>query len=140
MHVPATFALQAKELGVRSVVIDGPESWSQTLEKDGIIEKFIGIDFSDADTVFDQCLAAIKKAQSVRLLSLYRTLSLVTLGNIKPVQHKFRIAQLQRGKFDGTLQAAARVCKWYAEVKHCIPETFDCDTHRLNGRTCKRYP
>lgn len=59
--------MQAKELGVRSVVIDGPESWSQTMEAEGIIEKFIGVDFSDADTVFQQCLTAIKKAQAVRL-------------------------------------------------------------------------
>ena len=57
--------MQAKELGVRSVVIDGPDSWSQTLETDGIIEKFIGVDFSDAETVFDLCLKAIRKAQSV---------------------------------------------------------------------------
>jgi len=45
-------------------VIDGPESWSQTMEAEGIIEKFIGVDFSDADTVFQQCLTAIKKAQA----------------------------------------------------------------------------
>ena len=50
------------------MVIDGPESWSQTLESDGIIEKFIGVDFSDADTVFNLCLTAIRKAQSVRSL------------------------------------------------------------------------
>ena len=57
---------QAKELGVRSVIIDGPDSWSQTLVKEGIVERFIGLDFSDADTVFDRSLDAIKKAQSVR--------------------------------------------------------------------------
>ena len=50
---------------MRSVVIDGPDSWSQTLESDGTIEKFIGVDFSDADAVFDLCLTAIRKAQSV---------------------------------------------------------------------------
>ena len=61
--------LQAKELGVRSVILDGPDSWSQTLVKEGLIEKFISIDFTDADTVFDQCLASIKKAQSVSLLT-----------------------------------------------------------------------
>lgn len=57
---------QARELGVRSVIIDGPDSWSQSLVKDGIVERFIGLDFSDADTVFERCLEAIKKAQSVR--------------------------------------------------------------------------
>ncbi|KAA6416926.1 MAG: glutathione synthetase ATP-binding domain [Trebouxia sp. A1-2] len=54
---------KAKELGVRSVIIDGPDSWCQTLQDDKMIEKFIGIDFSDAESVFDKCLAACKKVQ-----------------------------------------------------------------------------
>ena len=57
--------VQAKELGVRTVIIDGPDSWSQTLQDEKMIEKFIGIDFSDADTVFDKCLAAVKKIKKV---------------------------------------------------------------------------
>ena len=32
-------------------------SWIQVLEQNGTIEKFIPMDFSDADTVFDRCLA-----------------------------------------------------------------------------------
>ncbi len=32
-----------------------PCSWCQILEKEGIIEKFVGIDFSDAETVLDRC-------------------------------------------------------------------------------------
>jgi len=63
--------LQAKELGVRSVIIDGPDSWCQTLQDDNMIEKFIGIDFSDAESVFDKCLAACKKVQKVCSLSLF---------------------------------------------------------------------
>ena len=51
---------------MRSVIVDGPDSWSQTLVKEGIVERFIGLDFSDAETVFDRSLEAIKKAQSVR--------------------------------------------------------------------------
>ena len=56
---------QAKELGVRSLILDGPDSWCQTLEKDGVIEKFIPLDFSDAESVFQRALDAITKAQAV---------------------------------------------------------------------------
>ncbi|KAL4430749.1 hypothetical protein ABPG75_006005 [Micractinium tetrahymenae] len=52
---------RAKELGVRSVVIDGPDSWSKHLLEEGIIEKFVGLDMSDADTVFDRCLDVCHK-------------------------------------------------------------------------------
>lgn len=31
-------------------------SWVQLLVKEGVIEKFVPIDFSDVDTVFDRCL------------------------------------------------------------------------------------
>ena len=31
-------------------------SWCQLLEKEGVISKFVPIDFGDADTVFDRCL------------------------------------------------------------------------------------
>ena len=54
-------AMQAKELGVRTVIIDGPDSWCQTLQEEELAEQFVGIDFSDAETVFDRCLAAVKK-------------------------------------------------------------------------------
>lgn len=54
---------KAKELGVRSVIIDGPDSWCQTLQDEKLIEKFVGIDFSDADSVFDKCLVAIRKVK-----------------------------------------------------------------------------
>ncbi len=37
-------------------------SWSQMLVAEGIIEKFVPIDFSDHDTVFDKCLEGIKRA------------------------------------------------------------------------------
>ena len=54
---------------MRSVIIDGPDSWSQTLKPEGTIEKFVGLDFSDADTVFDRCLEAINKIKKVFTLS-----------------------------------------------------------------------
>lgn len=55
---------KAKELGVRSVVIDGPDSWVQLLEKEGTIEAFLPIDFSNAETVFDRCCEAIRRVGS----------------------------------------------------------------------------
>ena len=57
--------MQAKELRVRTVIIDGPDSWCQTLQTEKLIEKFVGIDFSNAETVFDRCLAAVKKVKKV---------------------------------------------------------------------------
>jgi carnosine synthase len=54
---------RAKELGVRSVVLDGPDSWAQALAADGVIERFVPLDFSDADAVFDNALAAIAAAK-----------------------------------------------------------------------------
>lgn len=55
-----------KELGVRSVMIDGPESWSRILEDEGVLEKFVPFDWSDNDTVFDRCLEACKRVEQVR--------------------------------------------------------------------------
>ena len=54
---------KAKELGVRSVIIDGPDSWSRMMQDEGVIEKFIGLDMSDAETVFDRCLEAMQKVK-----------------------------------------------------------------------------
>jgi carnosine synthase len=31
-------------------------SWSATLVKEGVAEKYIPIDFAEVDTVFDRCL------------------------------------------------------------------------------------
>ncbi|WIA35729.1 hypothetical protein OEZ86_004131 [Tetradesmus obliquus] len=50
---------KAKELGVRCVILDGPENWSATLVKEGLAERYIPIDFAEVDTVFDRCLAAL---------------------------------------------------------------------------------
>ena len=50
---------KAKELGIRTVIIDGPDSWSKELVKEGMIEKFIGLDMSDAESVFDRALEAM---------------------------------------------------------------------------------
>ena len=58
-----------KELGVRSVMIDGPESWSRILEDEGVLEKFVPFDWSDNDTVFDRCLEACKRVEQVRMRS-----------------------------------------------------------------------
>ena len=54
---------RAKELGVRSVIIDGPDSWSKTMQEEGVIERFIGLDMTDAETVFDRCLEGMIKVK-----------------------------------------------------------------------------
>jgi len=49
------------ELGVKSVVIDHPDSWSRQLVAEGIIAKFLPVDMSQtSEEVFAQCLAYIK--------------------------------------------------------------------------------
>ena len=54
---------RAAELGVRSIVLDGPDSWAQTLVGEGIVERFVPVDFSDADGVLDAALAALATAK-----------------------------------------------------------------------------
>eukprot|EP00887_Chlorella_sp_A99_P000154 scaffold16.g154.t1 len=56
---------RAMELGVRSVVIDGPDSWAKGLVAEGVIEKFIPLDMSTTDTVFGRCLDAIRRLGGV---------------------------------------------------------------------------
>jgi carnosine synthase len=51
---------RAKELGVRIVIIDGPDSWSQTLVEEGVIENFVGLDMSDPTAVFKEALGILK--------------------------------------------------------------------------------
>mmetsp|Transcript_24803 Transcript_24803/g.63947 ORF Transcript_24803/g.63947 Transcript_24803/m.63947 type:complete len:638 (+) Transcript_24803:91-2004(+) len=55
---------KAHQLGVKSVVLDAPDSWVQVLEKEGKIAKFIPVDFTDAETVFERCMQGIKRAVS----------------------------------------------------------------------------
>ena len=50
---------------MRSVVLDGPDSWAQTMAAEGLIEKFVGLDFADADTVYNRCVDAIQSIKKV---------------------------------------------------------------------------
>lgn len=56
---------QAKQLGVRMIMIDGPECWARALEQEGIVERYIDLDFSEPDAVFDRCLVVIKSIRKV---------------------------------------------------------------------------
>jgi hypothetical protein len=47
---------KAAELGVSCVVLDAADSWARVLEAEGVIAKFVPIDFADAATVFEQCM------------------------------------------------------------------------------------
>jgi len=52
-----------KDLGCRAVILDAEDSWSSKLVEEGVIEKFIAIDFSDTDVLFDKCMDAIKEVK-----------------------------------------------------------------------------
>ncbi|KAK9804152.1 hypothetical protein WJX73_005604 [Symbiochloris irregularis] len=54
---------RAKELGVRLVILDADDSWASELVDAGIVEKFYVTDLSDQDTVFDNCMAGIRRAE-----------------------------------------------------------------------------
>jgi carnosine synthase len=41
---------------VKALVLDAPDSWAQLMEREGVISKFIPIDFADAEHAFDNCL------------------------------------------------------------------------------------
>eukprot|EP00927_Polykrikos_kofoidii_P078588 TRINITY_DN75390_c0_g1_i1.p1 TRINITY_DN75390_c0_g1~~TRINITY_DN75390_c0_g1_i1.p1 ORF type:complete len:591 (+),score=86.70 TRINITY_DN75390_c0_g1_i1:132-1904(+) len=51
---------RAHSLGIRSVIIDNPDSWSRNLLDEGIIADFIPVDMGQSsDVVYDQSLKAI---------------------------------------------------------------------------------
>lgn len=53
---------RAHELGVKSVMIESPDSWSRNLVDEGIISKFIPIDMSQpSDAVYYEALRAIRE-------------------------------------------------------------------------------
>jgi hypothetical protein len=41
---------------VKAIVLDAGDSWAQLLEGEGVIAKFVPIDFSDAEHVYENCL------------------------------------------------------------------------------------
>lgn len=49
----------------RLVILDAEDSWAPELLEAGIIDKFYVTDLSDQDTVFDNCMAGIRKAERV---------------------------------------------------------------------------
>lgn len=55
---------RAKELGVRSVILDGPDSWSQELVDEGVAERFVPLDMSDGETLFERALEAVKRVRA----------------------------------------------------------------------------
>ncbi|KAK9851562.1 hypothetical protein WJX84_001702 [Apatococcus fuscideae] len=54
---------RAKELNIRIVIIDEADSWSRQLLEEGVIERFIPFDFSDQETVFDRCMAVMRRIE-----------------------------------------------------------------------------
>ena len=67
---PCTRSLRQGALtaGAPAVALPCPRffaPWPQDMVAEGVIEKFIGLDMSDAETVFDRCLEAIKRVKKV---------------------------------------------------------------------------
>jgi len=55
---------KAHAMGVRCVIVDSADSWSQRLVDEGVAVKFIALDFSkSSDKVFDEALAALEAAE-----------------------------------------------------------------------------
>lgn len=50
---------KAHQLGVKCVVLDGPDSWARQMEGEGVIEKLVAVDMADAGTVFTRCCDAL---------------------------------------------------------------------------------
>lgn len=46
--------------------MDSEESWAKDLAEEGIVSKFIALDFSDESLVFEKCLDVIKQVEKVR--------------------------------------------------------------------------
>jgi carnosine synthase len=51
---------KAKELGVRAVIVDGTDSWSRALVADGVAERFVAVDMSDAEGVLPSIVEALR--------------------------------------------------------------------------------
>lgn len=47
--------------------MDADDSWAADLVDTGVVEKFYVTDLSDQDTVFDNCMAGIRRAERVSL-------------------------------------------------------------------------
>lgn len=51
------------------MIVDSEKSWAKGLAEEGIISKFIDMDFSDEAAVFDKCLSIIRKVETVRYIA-----------------------------------------------------------------------
>jgi len=61
---------RAKELGVKIIVVDNPDSWVAGLEKEKIVDKFVPIDlFDDVDVVVANCLDGVRRAAAALQIS-----------------------------------------------------------------------
>ena len=49
-----------EQLGVNTYNIDGPDSWAQVLEDEGVIERFLPVDMTDSSKTLELCANAIQ--------------------------------------------------------------------------------
>jgi len=72
---------RAAALGINSIIIDSPESWSRQLVDEGIISRFIGIDMSlSSDQLYYKTLEEIKKIGSSGLADIDAIATVVELS------------------------------------------------------------
>jgi biotin carboxylase len=53
---------RAHELGIKLVMLDGPDHWSKKYVASGLFESFIEVDWKDTDTYLDRALDAIRES------------------------------------------------------------------------------
>ena len=49
----------------RTIIVDGPDNWSRALVGESVVDKFVPLDWSDADTIFDRALATLEGVRKV---------------------------------------------------------------------------
>jgi len=127
---------------VRSVIIDGPDSWCQTLQDDNMIEKFIGIDFSDAESVFDKCLAACKKVQKVCSLSLFVCILCVySFHWPHPCVSSFHFLIMSASQYPQTnLPSVSQMHQWTLRANFGRLSVLLLHKHLPSGRCCLTFP
>ena len=64
----------------RLVILDAEDSWAKELVEAGIIDNFSPTDLSDQDTVFDICMAGIRRTERVRGAIMLACLSFLHLA------------------------------------------------------------
>ena len=67
---------KAHELGVNTIVIDSPGSWTQDLQREGIVSQVIEVDMSlPEEAIFEECVKGLSQYSSIDGICTYVELS-----------------------------------------------------------------